>query len=58
MLHFNVTVLSYNFYIYANNLDIVEFFILEKNSSFFLIEGRIIKNYLVFYAMISIYIWA
>lgn len=35
MLHFNVTVLSYNFYIYANNLDIVEFFILEKNSSFF-----------------------
>lgn len=30
MLHFNVTVLSYNFYIYANNLDIVEFFILEK----------------------------
>lgn len=56
MLHFNVTVLSYNFYIYANNLDIVEFFILEKNSSFFLIEGRIIKNYLVFYAMISIYI--
>lgn len=35
MLHFNVTVLSYNFYICANNLNIVEFFILEKHSSFF-----------------------